>query len=54
MNQGTSSSPSTESIDRLCEAAMVRLIASINRSAGQHLRAMRRQWAERAAKGGAA
>ena len=40
-------------LDALCAAAMARLTASINRSAGQHLRAMRKEWAERAAKGGA-
>jgi hypothetical protein len=41
-------------LNSLCEAAMARIRSSINRSAGQHLRAMRKEWAERAAKGGAA
>jgi hypothetical protein len=40
-------------LDRLCAEAMARIRASINRNAGQHLRTMRKQWAERAAKGGA-
>jgi hypothetical protein len=32
-------------LDALCAAAMARIVSSINRSAGQHLRAMRAAWA---------
>lgn len=31
-------------LDTLCAAAMARITASINRSAGQHLRAMQKGW----------
>jgi hypothetical protein len=41
------SQPNT--IAQQCEAAMARIRASINRSAGQHLRAMKAASAERAA-----
>ena len=32
-------------LDRVCDEALARIRASINRSAGQHLRAMRAAWA---------
>lgn len=35
----------TQDLDAQCAAAMARINASINRSAGQHLRAMRTAWA---------
>ena len=38
-------------LDHLCAMAMQRITITINRSAGQHLRAMRASWA--AQKGGA-
>lgn len=35
----------TDQLDALCAAAMKRITDSVNRSAGQHLRAMRKAWA---------
>lgn len=34
-----------QDLDTQCAAAMARITASVNRSAGQHLRAMRTAWA---------
>jgi hypothetical protein len=42
----------TSRLDRQCAQAMARIVNSINRSAGQHLRAMRAAWG--LSKGGAA
>lgn len=36
-----------EAIKALCDAAMRRIIASINKSHGQHLRRMRETWEAR-------
>jgi len=37
---------STEKLDRLAREAMQRVIHTINRSAGQHVRAMRKSWSK--------
>ncbi len=41
--------PLPRSIEEQCNDAARRLRESVNRSAGQHLRAMRKTWAQRAA-----
>jgi hypothetical protein len=43
-HRGMVAEMSAEDLDRLCREAMARIIESINRSAGQHLRAMRKIW----------
>jgi hypothetical protein len=43
--QDTQASASGSSIEARCEAAMARIRSSINRSAGQHQRAIERQFA---------
>jgi len=43
--QETQASASGNSIEARCEAAMARIRSSINRSAGQHQRAIERQFA---------
>jgi hypothetical protein len=37
---------SQETIDRLCREAMQRILYHINRSAGQHMRAMKNNWSK--------
>jgi len=37
---------STETLDRLAREAMQRAIHTINRSAGQHVRAMKNNWSK--------
>jgi len=34
-----------EQLDAMCAAALARIVNHVNRSAGQHLRAMRAAWA---------
>lgn len=37
---------SAETLERLCKEAMQRVIYRINRSAGQHVRAMKNNWSK--------
>ncbi len=37
----------TEQLDALCNAALARLAEFINRSAGQHVRAMHEKWGKK-------